>query len=175
MIEKEKDIQLLKAIARTGFTTEEFFPLLDMNDKRIRQHIQCGNLIKKGPHLVYGIMRNIYVLSEEAKRRCRSEFLIRTYKSDISQLEHDYVLTKIYTSLKFEQKQSWKTETELANIYKDSAKTTDGMYISAEGLTIGVEVITSSYSQKDIDDKLQFVEKYCDTSMVIHAQKLEKY
>jgi hypothetical protein len=170
-IEREADIQLLKAIARTGFITKDLLHLPGINPKRLAQHIKSENIIDKGIYLIYGQMVRVYGLTEKAKRRMRSEFLIDIYKSDATQLEHDYVLAKIYLHLKLEEKESWVTETGLMERYKECVKTTDGLYITSEGQKIGVEVVTDSYSADEIEQKKEFIRKYCDDYIMVHTHK----
>jgi carboxypeptidase C (cathepsin A) len=172
-IETEKDIQLLKAIARTGLITENLLPMLGITRQRLRQHIISGNIEKKGTYMLFGSLTNIYTLTEHAKRRMRSDFLINIYKSDATQLEHDYVLSKIYIYLRYDQKESWKTEGALQQMYGIN-KTTDGLFIS-NGCKIGVEVITDSYSKEEIEQKKNFIRKYCDDYIMVHTHKNIEY
>jgi carboxypeptidase C (cathepsin A) len=103
----------------------------------------------------------------------RSDFLINIYKSDATQLEHDYVLSKIYIYLRYDQKESWKTEGALQQMYGIN-KTTDGLFIS-NGCKIGVEVITDSYSKEEIEQKKNFIRKYCDDYIMVHTHKNIEY
>jgi hypothetical protein len=173
-IEMEKDIQLLKAMAKTGLMIEPMLPLLEISLTRIRQHRESGNIEKKGVYILYGSATNIYVLSAKAKKRMASEFLIDIYKSDTTQLEHDYVLLKIYLYLSTQEKESWLTESSLQGEYPTATKTTDGMFI-ANGKKIGVEVITDSYSEEDIKNKKNFIRYHCDGYIMLHTHKAIKY
>jgi len=173
-IEMEKDIQLLKAMAKTGLMIENMLPLLEISVSRLRQHIESGNIEKKGVYILYGAATNIYVLSSKCKKRMASDFLINIYKSDTTQLEHDYVLLKIYLYLSTQEKESWLTESKLQIDYLNSSKTTDGMFI-AKGKKIGVEVITDSYSKEDIKNKKDFIRYHCDGYIMLHTHKDIKY
>jgi hypothetical protein len=173
-IETEKDVQLLKCVARTGLITENLLPFLKISRQRLYQHIESGNIEKKGAFLVFGSLTNVYVLSDFAKRRMKGDFLIDLYKSDTTQLEHDYVLTKIYLFLKLHEKESWKTENTLRQLY-NSEKTTDGLYKTADNKVIGVEVITDSYSKNEIEQKKDFIRKHCDDYIMIHTHKNNAY
>lgn len=173
-VEMEKDVQLLKAIAKTGFITEKFLPLLNISESRLRQHIYSGSVIKKGTYLIYGVATNIYTLSTKAKRRMQSEFLINLYKGDISQIEHDYVLLKIYLYLSVVEKESWITESKLQQQYPSAKKTTDALFMK-DGKRIAVEVITDSYSNDDIEAKKDFIKYYCDDYIMVHTHRNMKY
>lgn len=170
VVEMEKDIQLLKTIAKVGFITEKFLPLIGMSNARLRQHILSGNINKKGTYLVYGKAINIYNLSQKSKRRMQSEFAINLYKSDVSQIEHDYVLLKIYMSLSLLEKESWITESKLQVEYPSSRKTTDALFIK-NGKKIGVEVITDSYSKIEVKAKMDFIRYYCDDYIMMHTHR----
>lgn len=174
-IEMEKDIQLLKAIARVGFITPCLLDYLDITQSRLKQHISSGNIVKAGTYMIYGSLCNIYTLTEEAKNRLRSEFLINPYKSDISQLEHDYCLAKVYLHLKYNQKESWKTETQLRMEYPLVPSTTDGMYYTDDNKKIGVEIMTDRYSKEEINNKLDFIRYHCDDYIILHTHKNIKY
>lgn len=174
-IETEKDIQLLKAIAKTGLITEDMLPVFGITIKRLYQHIHSEYIEKKGTYLIFGTMTNVYTLTEQSKRRMKSDYLIDLYKSDVSQLEHDFVLAKIYMYLSYAEKESWKTESGLLQMYSNCEKTTDGLYISSGGKKIGVEVITDSYSKEEIEQKKDFIRKYCDDYIMLHTHRDIEY
>lgn len=172
--ETERDIQLLKSIARTGFTTDTLIEELGLTSYQLKKAIDNEFIIYKGNHFVYGDLKKIYILSPKAKYRMKSEFLINPYKSDLSQLEHDYCLAKVYCSLNRKEQSSWITETEL-RIKFNYDKTTDAMYISSAGERVGVEIITDSYSKDEIDKKMDFIRNYCDSYTMFHTYKDIKY
>jgi hypothetical protein len=174
-IEMEKDVQLLKAIARTGLMVEKLLPLLGISETRLRQHIASGYIEKKGVHLLYGNATNIYMLSSKGKKKVQSEFAINLYKSDLSQLEHDYILLRVYLYLQAGEKESWQTESKLQLDYPQSAKTSDAMYINISGKRIGVEIITDSYTKDDIDRKIDFIRYHCDDYIMLHTHRDIEY
>lgn len=173
-LETETDIQLLKAIAKTGFITECFLEYVGISAKRFKEHIKSGCIENKGTYLIYGNLRNVYFLSAKSKRKVRSDFAINPYKSDFSQLEHDYCLAKVYHYLSFQEKQSWITETELRVKYRHD-KTTDAMYISKEGKKVGVEIVTDRYSKDEIENKMNFIRSFCDDYIMFHTHKKKEY
>lgn len=172
--ETEKDIQLLKAVAKVGFITESLFSYLNVSKYILNKNIENDYIVHRGNHLIYGNLRNIYHLTDKGKRRMRSEFLINPYKSDFTQLEHDYCLARVYCSLNFREKNSWITETELRIKY-NLDKTADAMYISDSGEKIGVEIVTDSYSKEDIEKKKEFIRNYCDNFIMFHSHKNREY
>lgn len=173
--ESYKDIELLKAIARAGIMTEDFLPYFGISVNRLKQHVISENIIKRGSFLLYGRSTNIYVLSNKSKRRLASEFMINTYKSDVSQLEHDYCLLKTYTFLTADNRNTWITESKLKVDYPYAYKTCDGLFLTASKKRIGVEVITDSYSKRDVESKKEFIRKYCDGYIMLHTHKKVEY
>ncbi len=173
-VDTEKDIQLLKAIAKVGFVTEDFLKNIGSNKQGLKDNIKQGYIMKKGTYMVYGGLKNIYNLTSKGKYKVKSDFLINPYKSDISQLEHDYCLAKVYQFLSYEEKQSWITETGLRVRY-GHAVTTDAMYITREGKKIGVEIVTDSYSKNEIESKMDFIRNVCDDYLMFHTHKDKEY
>jgi hypothetical protein len=173
--ELEKDIQLIKAIAKCGIITENLLHMLDIDVRRLRKHIYSNNIEKKGTVMLFGRMTNIYMLTNKSKKRVSSDFLINPYKTDLSQIEHDYALLKVYLFLNSKEKESWLTETRLHIDFPASTKTVDGMYITGNNKRIGVEVITDSYTDDDINAKKDFIRAYCDDYIMIHASRDTEY
>lgn len=167
----EKDIHLFKSIARTGFVTEQMLPFIKITRQRLYDHLLNGNIKKKGNFLIFDSLTNVYVLTEKTKKQMQNDFLIDLYKSDITRLEHDFVLSKIYMFLHYMERESWKTESSLLKLYSGSEKPTDGMYISKAGMKIGVEVITDRYTQREIRQKKIFIKHFCDDYIMIHTHK----
>ena len=172
MIEYEKHVQFLKAVAKTGFFTDAFLKFhFGVGYYTIKRYCENGSLIRLEPSLIYGVLSNIYVLSEKEKKRMRLEFKINPYKADLTQLEHDYCLAQIYYRLKYAEKESWITESGLKLMYPDAPSVTDGLYINKSGQRIGVEVITFKYSEDEIKRKSEFISKFCDDHIVLHTHK----
>jgi len=169
----EKDIQLLKAIGNTGMITLDLLPYLGITENRLYQHIISGNIVKRGNYIIFGTLRSVYVLSDKAKKMLRSDFQLNPYKSDSSQLEHDYVLSKIYLHLPYECKESYQNETKLKMRY-NSPKTTDGMFVS-NGEKVCVEVVTDSYSKDMIEAKKEFIIYHADKYIMLHTHKEVDY
>lgn len=172
IVEHERHIQLLKAIAKTGFFTDVFLKFyIGINRHTIRKYCKSGSLIRLEPSMIYGVLSNIYILSENEKKRLKQEFNINPYKADLTQLEHDYCLAQIYYRLKYAEKESWITESSLKLMYPDAPSVTDGMYLTSNGQRVGVEVITFKYSEEEIKKKSEFISKYCDEHIVLHTHK----
>lgn len=165
-VETKKDMDLLKFLARTGIITDEVLKKIGVYNKRKIQHIKSRNIIKQ-VHMIYGRFRNVYFLTEETKKKIKNNFGINSYRTKRTQLEHDYVLMKLYLRLNNKEKDSWLTEHDLQLRY-NSEVTVDGLFFSS-GKKIGVEVITPSYSKEDIRLKNMFIQRHCDDCIVIHT------
>jgi len=169
----EKDIQLLKAIGNTGIITSDLLSQYKINRKRLYQHIISKNIEKKGNFLIFGTLKTVYTLTREGKAYLRNNFQINPYKSDFTQLEHDYVLARIYSFLPFECKNSWQNETKLKQLY-DTATTTDGMFKNGSQ-NICVEVVTDAYTKDMVDSKKEFIRHFADNYIMIHTHKDIEY
>lgn len=155
-------------IGNCGFICSTIISKNKMNFN-INKLVKNNYIICEGNYLVYGVAQKIYILSSLGKEYLRKEFDMTIYKSDINQLEHDYILLKTYMELEEIHQDSWLNETALKKMFK-TLYTSDGLFSLGEKL-IGVEVITNSYSQCAIDGKLEFIKKYCDDKIIVHTNK----
>lgn len=159
---------LLNCGFNTDYIARKYYKILNTDIKTLvtQDVIQ----IKKGVVLC-GKVVNIYILSQRGK-----EMLLKNgrnlYKSDITQLEHDYVILNFYSKLPTEYQFSWRNETELKSRYNSS--TTDGIFIS-DGKIVAVEVLTPSYTAEFIKEKMNFIDKYCDDSIILKTSDLSKF
>lgn len=165
-----KDIMLLKAIARTGLITDNLLHCFGITERRIYANIKNNNILKKGPYMLFGNLTYIYILSDSAKNALYSNYRINIYKTDLTQIEHDYVLSRIYASMPPLVQESWITEGNLKSLYPNSDSTTDAM-VNVNGLRVGIEVITDSYSTEQINAKKAFISKYCDDFIMVHTRR----
>lgn len=166
------EAEILKHIAKTGFITK----FLLSNYKRnysLKNLIKKKLIIEKGPHMIFGDMQYIYILTTKGKKITSNKFLINSYKSDTSQLEHDFLLSKVYFQLNVEQQNTWINETEIKLKYKELI-TCDAIFKSNNKL-VGVEIITEFYSKSMIYRKLDFIKKYCDDDIVISTSLSSKF
>lgn len=128
------------------------------------------NLLKSKNVILFGKVTKIYELTEKSK------FLLRVhgkaiYRTNTSQLEHDYLLLKTYCSLPEEIRSSWINETELKLQY-GNITTTDAVFIY-KNKKIAVEVLTSNYSDAIIKEKLEFASTYCDDILTLNTNKIK--
>lgn len=131
------------------------------------------NVLTKNRAIIFSKVNTYYTLSPNMLKLFRSrKFYI--YKSDSSQLEHDYVLSRLFLEASDYNKMSWKNETELKKIYGKNTTTSDGLFITKNKKIIGVEVLTSTYTPDYIEKKKIFLENNCDDYILINVNDIIK-
>jgi len=169
-IVKEKDIQFLKSIAKTGLITKDLLSTYKISYDRFNQHLLTNNIVLSGRVMTFGVLKDVYILSDDMKKQMKNDYGIGLYRSDLSQVEHDYILSKVYSKLSIAEKESWVTETMLKDIFGEET-TVDGLYRSDSGYNIGVEIISENYTKQEIEDKKAFISKYCDSYILINTKE----
>lgn len=158
---------LLYAIANCGFITpalaHKHFNISHVAFKELeKKHV----LSKKGNLILFGKATPIFDLTDKSKYSLRS-YGKYSYRTNTSQLEHDYLLLKTYCSLPTECQHSWLNETELKLIYRDMT-TTDALFMY-NNLKIAVEVFTPTYSPNMKQEKIEFSNNYCDKLITLNT------
>lgn len=169
----KKETVLMKLIARVGFYVEPFKNQLGISDKIVYNCMSKGLIKDYSPQLVFGTLLRAYSLTDKGKYLIKGFYGINPYISKIRQLEHDYLLGKIYLSLSGKEQETWKTELYLMNKYPGES-VVDGIYIDENNNIVGVEVITEYYSDNEIDNKITFIKKYCDKDIIIRTKDILK-
>ncbi|MCQ4924825.1 hypothetical protein NE686_17115 [Tissierella carlieri] len=174
LIITKKEEVVLKTIARTGFFLDPYRHESNVSDKVIRNCVK-KELIKKEnpPVMVFTKLLSPYTLTDKGMAIVRYKYMISLYKENLRHIEHDYVLGKIYLTLSEEEQETWRTESDLLLEYP-STSVIDGTYIDKQDKRVGVEVITSSYSEHDIDLKMKFIHKHCDRAIILNTKDIFK-
>lgn len=161
----------LFAIANCGIMTQNIArKSYNVYHKTLNDMVKNDILNIKGNLILYGKVSTIYVLSEKTKSMVR-KYSKSPYKTNTSQLEHDYLLLKFYSSLPIQIQSTWINETELKDLYNGSA-TTDGMFF-INNKKIGIEVLTSNYTNKMIEEKLEFGSNKCDKLITMNTSDIK--
>lgn len=142
-----------------------------MSNKVLYTCLSKGFIKKERPIFIFTHLTIPYSLTEQGKKLVGKRYSIKPYKNNINQVEHDYVLGSIYNNLSKNEQDSWITETSLIVKYPLEV-VVDGVYKDNNNLTYGVEVITESYSKSDIQEKLNFIKKYCNKEIVIYTKDI---
>lgn len=161
---------LLLAIANCGLITDHIAQKhFSSNNKEIENLIYNNLISRTGVYLIYGKSTCIYTLTDTAKE-IFNQLGKPLYKSDTTQLEHDYILLKVYSCLDKLSQESWQNEGELKSIYKKN--TCDGVFKFNNKL-IGVEIITSSYTKVSINEKMTFINEFCDDFISLNTSDIK--
>lgn len=157
----------------SGFLTRYLAKtFLNINENQLNYLVKNGTL-NKNRGIIFSKVNTYYTLSSNTIKLLRSKnFYI--YKSDSSQLEHDYILSKVFLEASDYNKMSWKNETELKKIYGKNTTTSDGLFITKDKKVIGVEVLTSSYTPDYIQKKKFFLENNCDDYILLNVKDVIK-
>lgn len=161
----------LYAIANCGIMTKNIArQSYNLHHKTLNHLVKNNTINIKGNLLLYGKVTTIYVLSENTKNIIRKDAKY-SYKTNTSQLEHDYLLLKSYSSLPLHVQSTWLNETELKEIYSPSV-TIDAMFI-VNDKKIGLEVLTSNYTNEMIKGKLEFGSINCDKLITMNTSDIK--
>lgn len=166
----KKEENLIKLIGRCGFFVDDFKSKLGVSKHVVASCLKKDLIYKENAMFFYSKIMIPYCLTNTGKSYVKDKYFISPYRFKPSQTNHDFVLSNIYLSLSEEEREEWISETSLMSLYPNE-KVTDGMYRNKNGDVIGVEVITSSYSDFYIESKMSFIERYCDRSIIIDSDK----
>ena len=166
---KEKDFLLL--LARTGYYCSSYRKHFNIHNNTLINLFENELIEKKNPVIIYGKMMSRYVLTNKGKKVVRNHFATKPYSGKSDQLEHDFVLGKIYLMIEEIERSTWLTETDLSAMYPNEP-VVDGVYTSVRNQKVGVEILTDNYSNSMIEERKSFIDKYCDKKIVIHTKEL---
>ena len=165
-------MKLIHLITNCGLTTTFLSKkYLGISKKTLDNYVADNTLIKSN-HILFSKSQTIYKLSDKTINQLRNKS-INIYKSDFTQLEHDYLLSKLYLSISDSERVTWQNETALKSRFGKNATTCDAMYVKNNKL-IGVEILTSDYRKETIKEKNNFMEKYCDEKIIINTSDFER-
>ena len=156
-----RDIELFKQLARTGVTDRSQSEIFaKVNGDRLKK-LENSGYIKRDTYCVSGKSTEIIRLNSKGKTYCSKELNIKSFAAAQSNhLEHDLKLSLAYYSLSGETRETWMHERDIIKeIYvnypevKGNLKTCIDARIEVNGIKVAIEIVGSSYSQKDIADK----------------------
>lgn len=166
-----KEEFILKYISNVGCLFETNLKHLKLTRNVIRNCMKKGLIYKHNPVFVFTQFTIPYLLTKKGKDLMSERYSISPYISNVNQAEHDYVLGSIYMGLLISEQDSWETEMDLLNKYS-GGPVIDGRYRDINNNKVGVEVITSAYTDEDIKGKQAFIDKHCDKSIVIYTNDI---
>ena len=173
-----KDADMLKAFARVGYLNADMIKRqLCIADRRVINFAK-DKFIEKCSYFEKDtkISENIYRLTDKGQKFIERELGIKWFYRS-SSAAHDLALASKYLSLSDKERDTWKTEAEIRDIFKETLDSmidnerfeeiekmlaehqispTDAYYISNQGESMGVEIVTSSYGNSEIQAKSEF-------------------
>ncbi|MBS5926236.1 MAG: hypothetical protein ACLS2V_12875 [Clostridium paraputrificum] len=163
---------LYLCIINTGFVTEHICEKYLKISKKVLTNLCKKGVLKVEKEILFGTMTNIYTFTVKSIGEVRKESF-NLYKSDTSQLEHDYCLLKLFAALPDNLKENWINETTLKIKFGKKSITTDAIIIN-KNKKIGIEVFTDSYTREMKNDRVNFIKKYCDDSIILKTTLLSR-
>lgn len=155
------------ALINCGFVTEEISSnYFNTSSNKLNTYIK-QKYLDASIYVLFGKTIKIYTLSNAYSNILKKKYEV--YKHDKTQLEHDYLLLRLFCSLNDEEKLSWKNETYLKKKFGVDEHTPDAMYVKNSNI-IGVEIITPNYKKYIKDEKLKFMNKYCDFKIILNTK-----
>lgn len=171
-----KDTECLKALGRVGYLDGRMLKSLGITERRI-QNLCRDNYLERCDYFDKILKQTsfVYRLSNRGEQILRQDYGVKyLYRS--SSARHDIALATKYLTLTSNEKSTWKTETELREDYYNWMSTLhdderyeqyqkwqdgllsaiDASYISADGISQGIEIVTSSYTNAEIVAKEDF-------------------
>lgn len=154
------------------FVNIGFLPSPLVTNKEMKKEIKLlvnQNKIYKEKVVIFGEIIETYYLSEREQNNLKEEGYY-LYRSKKDQIVHDFVLLKIFLNCTLEEKMNWLNETFLKIKFKD-IETTDAVIMKNDKL-IAIEVLTSNYRKDKIQRKKNFINEYCDDSILINSNEI---
>lgn len=170
-----KDMRMLLAFVRTGYLNKSMLKNdLGIAERRIQSFMRDG-LLEKGIFFNQKTKEttDIFRLSEKGQKFTTKTIGVdRFYKS--SSARHDLALSEKYLSLTAKEQDTWIIESEVRDIFNEllsnmrddkrqeelwslyennQISSIDACYTNSYGQNVGIEIITSSYSDAEIEAK----------------------
>lgn len=160
---------LLKlSLINCGYITEYLATKYLKISKSYLNSLVNKKLLIKENYILFGKNTTIFTFSEKYLNKLKNDGYF-IYKSDTSQLEHDYILNKIFLKLPDNIKYTWKNETELKSKFGKKITTTDALIIRDNKL-IAIEILTASYTKENINAKMDFIKNFCDDQIILNLK-----
>lgn len=159
---------LLLDMSRVGNVTEDYILSEGFSKYKIHKMIKNELIKELGNYFIYARAKKLYSLTKKSRDYLKSNFNITFYKTDLTQLEHDYLLMKIYSKLSKDERNTWLNETELKSKYSYTITTADAVFIR-NNKKIAVEILTNNYTRDTIVQKKKFIDSYCDDSIILNT------
>lgn len=157
----ERDRRALVAIGRCGYITKEQL-LTIVKEKRIYNY-QKDKIIQNEKYYHSENGFEGYKLTKSGKKLIEKEWGFNKFQQ-AQTLWHDSIISNKYFSLTEEERETWKTETEVQAMLKEiednidsneKYSALDAIYTNQDGIDIGFEAVTCNYTVSDIQAKVR--------------------
>lgn len=166
----KKEDALIRLVGKTGFYVSEYKNKLGISAWIVNSLVDKGLLEKERGLFFFTKFLTPYCLTNKGREYVKNQLMFNPYRFRAPQANHDFILGNIYLSLDERDRESWVTETKLGLDYPDYS-VTDGMFVNKCGEKVAVEVITSNYTEDTLAAKQIFIDRFCDKSVVVDADK----
>lgn len=167
----KKEGQLLKLMGRVGFYIDSYKGEAKVSQYAISRCLKKKLIKKESNVMLFTNHIRVFTLTSKGKNILKTIYGIDPYKGKRNQIEHDFVLGKIYLGLTESERESWKTETTLSLLYP-GASVSDALYVNDKNELIGVEVITKRYTNSMISGKKRFIDSVCDKALIVDTRMI---
>lgn len=155
--QSQKDV--CRALGSVGIL-EKSLAIKSFGDKNLKELLE-KDMIKTFNSYDNGKINKIYHLTEKGKKYTRKHLVYGSlYKWNKLQVKHDRKLSEIYLSLSRAEKKSWRNESQIRKYSNNKVRGIDGSYTAEDGRAIAVEVVTTSYSTKTLQEKVEVMKEH---------------
>lgn len=174
-----RDQKAFMSVDRCGHVTHEQLKNF-VKDSRIKNYVRDGYMTREVFTKPNGTVMEGYKLTRRGREFVEKNYGFRDHQHSQS-LNHDLGIANKYFSLNEEQRETWRTETQLRNDFEDilnelyktdysryeelreqlenrEISIPDCSYQSEQGIEIAFEVITNNYGVEEIQAKERYVE-----------------
>lgn len=174
-----RDQKALMSVSRCGHVTHSQLKNF-VADSRIKNYVRDGYMTKEVFTKPNGTTMEGYKLTRQGREFVEKNYGFKDHQHSQS-INHDLGISNKYFSLTEEQRETWRTETELRNefekqlnnLYKidydryteireqlDNREISmpDCSYITEQGVEVAFEVITNSYGILELQAKERYIE-----------------
>lgn len=174
-----RDQKALMSVSRCGHVTHQQLKNF-VADSRIKNYIRDGYMTREVFTKPNGITMEGYKLTRQGREFVEKNYGFRDHQHAQS-LNHDLGIANKYFSLTEEQRETWRTETELRNLFEEQLNNLyktdydsyqeireqldtrqismpDCSYVTEQGIEVAYEVITNSYGITELQAKERYIE-----------------
>lgn len=174
-----RDQKAFMSVDRCGHVTHEQLRNF-VADSRIKNYIRDGYMTREVFTKPNGTTMQGYKLTRQGREFVEKNYGFKDHQHAQS-INHDLGIANKYFSLNEEQRETWRTETELRNLFEEQLNNLyktdydryteireqlenreismpDCSYVTEQGIEVAYEVITNSYGIAEIEAKERYIE-----------------